>query len=464
MNNSGKRYRDLWKRVLVFALCASISATTIFPDNGVALAASLEDAVASEETAASSEFAEAAISETAPAEDDEIIIAPEEVIEGSDSMGFTGGEGGVSLVDEADPDIDLFSAANEVGEIEADEVEEAAIVAEDLDKRDTYQKEFKLEDNTRLLVMYPEAVHYEENGKWEEIDNSLIAAQNADGIAVYTNRANAVNMELPQLFSADQPISLKYEDYEISFALEGALSTAVDASGVGVMDSAASAESTLTESSSAADTDASTESETDTTENITDAEQNTDAASDDISEETSAEASLEGLEDESEDTISVQTAEGASMAVDSEASTEKETESTSASAAELSSAAVTVPSSLNGQTTTAPPESETAGVTTVTGPEGEIMQLRMPATVSAVVSDESEIAPAEAEQELSPRMQQIIPKNADSEVRYLSVLPQTDLVYNLTSTELKESIVLQSCPKVIPEYRFFLSCRGLTLE
>ncbi|MEI3238628.1 MAG: hypothetical protein V8S32_00890 [Lachnospiraceae bacterium] len=425
MNNSGKRYRDLWKRVLVFALCASISATTIFPDNGVALAASLEDAVASEETAASSEFAEAAVSETAPAEDDEVIIAPEEVIEGSDSMGFTGGEGGVSLVDEADPDIDLFSASNEVGEIEADEVEEAAIVAEDLDKRDTYQKEFKLEDNTRLLVMYPEAVHYEENGKWEEIDNSLIAAQNADGIAVYTNRANAVNMELPQLFSADQPISLKYEDYEISFALEGALSATVDVGGVGVMDSAASAESTLPESSSAADTNASTESETETTESITDAEENTTAASDDISDETSAEASLEGMEDESEDAISVQTADGASTAVDSEASTEKETESEStlASVAEISSADATAPSLVNSQTTTALAESETAGITTVTGPEGEIMQLRMPAAVSAVVSDESETAPAEAEQELSPRMQQIIPKNADSEVRYLSVLP-----------------------------------------
>ena len=59
MNNSGKRYRDLWKRVLVFALCASISATTIFPDNGVAFAASLEDAVATEETRAANEYAEA---------------------------------------------------------------------------------------------------------------------------------------------------------------------------------------------------------------------------------------------------------------------------------------------------------------------------------------------------------------------------------------------------------------------
>lgn len=61
------RYRNLLKRVIASALCLAITATTIFPDNGVAFAASLEDAVASDETAASSEFAEAAISETAPA-------------------------------------------------------------------------------------------------------------------------------------------------------------------------------------------------------------------------------------------------------------------------------------------------------------------------------------------------------------------------------------------------------------
>ena len=176
----------------------SITVTTVFPDNGVAFAASLEDAVATEETRAANEFAEAteenrAVSETASADDeavDAIEIEPEEVMEGSDSMDFTGGEGGVSLVDEADPNIEPYATADEFGEIVADAKEEAAIVAEDISKRDQYQKEFKLEDNTRLLVVYPEAVHYEKNGEWEDIDNTLIALQSMNGKSVLTNQAN----------------------------------------------------------------------------------------------------------------------------------------------------------------------------------------------------------------------------------------------------------------------------------
>ena len=112
------------------------------------------------------------------------------------------------------------------------------------------------------------------------------------------------------------------------------------------------------------------------------------------------------------------------------------------------------------------PESESANITTtITGLNGETMQLMMPAEVAAEVrNDDVAMLSAEAEQELSPRMQQILPKKTESEVKYLSVLPQTDIVYNLTSTTMKESIILHSCPEVIPEYRFFLACEGLTLE
>ena len=111
-------------------------------------------------------------------------------MEGSDSMDFTGGEGGVSLVDEADPNIEPYVTADEFGEIVADVKEEAAIVEEDISKRDQYQKEFRLEDNTCLLVVYPEAVHYEKNGEWEDIDNTLIASQSMNGKSVLINQAN----------------------------------------------------------------------------------------------------------------------------------------------------------------------------------------------------------------------------------------------------------------------------------
>ena len=59
MSKEGRTYRGYWKRLIAAALCASITVTTVFPDNGVAFAASLEDAVATEETRAANEYAEA---------------------------------------------------------------------------------------------------------------------------------------------------------------------------------------------------------------------------------------------------------------------------------------------------------------------------------------------------------------------------------------------------------------------
>ena len=43
MSKEGRTYRGYWKRLIAAALCASITVTTVFPDNGVAFAASLEE-------------------------------------------------------------------------------------------------------------------------------------------------------------------------------------------------------------------------------------------------------------------------------------------------------------------------------------------------------------------------------------------------------------------------------------
>ena len=39
MSKEGKKHRGYWKRLIAAALCASITVTTVFPDNGVAFAA-----------------------------------------------------------------------------------------------------------------------------------------------------------------------------------------------------------------------------------------------------------------------------------------------------------------------------------------------------------------------------------------------------------------------------------------
>ena len=49
----------------------------------------------------------------------------------------------------------------------------AEVVGEDRSQREEYAKRFRMTDRSWLAVAYPEAVHFEENGEWVEIDNRL---------------------------------------------------------------------------------------------------------------------------------------------------------------------------------------------------------------------------------------------------------------------------------------------------
>ena len=100
-------------------------------------------------------------------------------------------------------------------------VEEAQIIGEDAERRDRFQREYLMSDGTRLLVVYPEAVHYEtEEGEWEEIDNTLKNGT-ADGTAVLTNTAGVWDVSLPQQMTDDTQISVAKDGYALAFSLEG---------------------------------------------------------------------------------------------------------------------------------------------------------------------------------------------------------------------------------------------------
>lgn len=51
--------------------------------------------------------------------------------------------------------------------------EDRTILGELDDQRDEYEKHFRLSDGSNMAVSYPIPVHYEENGEWEDIDNTL---------------------------------------------------------------------------------------------------------------------------------------------------------------------------------------------------------------------------------------------------------------------------------------------------
>ena len=94
----------------------------------------------------------------------------------------------------------------------AEPAQDAEIVSEIPSGRDAYQKEFLLSNGQRMLAVYPTAVHYQENGQWEEIDNTL-RAERQNGSTVYRNTAGAWDVALPAQMDARQAVSVEQDGF-----------------------------------------------------------------------------------------------------------------------------------------------------------------------------------------------------------------------------------------------------------
>ena len=95
---------------------------------------------------------------------------------------------------------------------------EAEILAEDPAKRSEYTKQYRMSNGMYLAAVYPEPVHYEKNGTWAEIDNTLKLAKGA-----YSNTAGIWEVSLPQQLSRSTQISITRDGHTLSFGLAGAL-------------------------------------------------------------------------------------------------------------------------------------------------------------------------------------------------------------------------------------------------
>ena len=74
--------------------------------------------------------------------------------------------------------------------------ENPEIVTELAEGRGRFQKEYLLSNGQRMLAVYPTAVHYEEDGEWKKIDNTLRREQRGSE-DVYRNTAGAWDVALP---------------------------------------------------------------------------------------------------------------------------------------------------------------------------------------------------------------------------------------------------------------------------
>ena len=117
--------------------------------------------------------------------------------------------------------VDARLLEEEVSTSEPIEYEHQAEVVMEIEaSRDEFQKEYLLDNSQRMFVIYPTAVHYEEDGQWREIDNTLKTAT-MDGEAVYTNTAGAWEVILPQSIGPDKAISVMKDGYTLSMTFLG---------------------------------------------------------------------------------------------------------------------------------------------------------------------------------------------------------------------------------------------------
>jgi len=113
---------------------------------------------------------------------------------------------------------------DETSEVDTEETEtiseEAEIISELTDKRDVTTKYFAMSDGTTKACIYPQHIHYLDEGEYKEIDNTLIK-DTKDGKTYYKNKKNSFSVKIPENYGDDY-IKFSDENGYVKFKLKGA--------------------------------------------------------------------------------------------------------------------------------------------------------------------------------------------------------------------------------------------------
>lgn len=119
---------------------------------------------------------------------------------------------GLSFAEEAE--------TGSTSKIQEEEEVIAYLLGEDTGRRDESVKQFRRSDGSMVAALYDEPVHYEVDGEWKEIDNTLVPSENRGGIAYMKNRSNDFTVWLPENMSVGRTVEVGYRGRTLRFALE----------------------------------------------------------------------------------------------------------------------------------------------------------------------------------------------------------------------------------------------------
>lgn len=89
------------------------------------------------------------------------------------------------------------------------------------DKREESTKYFLLESKRYEAVMYAEPVHYLQDGRYVDINNSLLQQRGTDGKLYYTNKANSFQAYFSTVIDGGWAAGISKDGYEMKWRLEG---------------------------------------------------------------------------------------------------------------------------------------------------------------------------------------------------------------------------------------------------
>jgi len=98
---------------------------------------------------------------------------------------------------------------------------EVIVLAEDESLRDESSKTFILSDKTMQKVIYSIPVHYEENGEWKEIDNTLmddglVSVDETEDINILTEQPTGINEEQTETFTNESLIEVNTNEENVT--------------------------------------------------------------------------------------------------------------------------------------------------------------------------------------------------------------------------------------------------------
>ncbi len=92
--------------------------------------------------------------------------------------------------------------------------ENIKIIEEDRSLRTETTKTFLKEDGSYALAIYGEAIHYEEDGVFKDIDNTLYYEKETDS---YQNTANRLQLKFPKNLDHHAKVQLSVDDYDVAW-------------------------------------------------------------------------------------------------------------------------------------------------------------------------------------------------------------------------------------------------------